>query len=266
MSYLDMYFEYDGCKCTEFGLYLVRVNQSGLMESPFGVNQSIIEDTTPYNDMPYHYGVKREPLVLDLQLAKMDHSQPGEWTTEDRKNITQWLFGNRDEYKKLVLADHPEIVFYCIPIGDSRRFFNGNAQGYVTLQVRCDAPSGWSLPQVDLYDEYTSTPSVIEINNLSNIDKCFFPEVEFTISSGTTFSLKNFSDGGRIFSFTGLAAGETVYANNQIGLRNIASSTGLNRLGNFNKNWFRLVQGTNRIEITGNYSKLEIRSQFPIAL
>ena len=31
----------------------------------------------------------------------------------------------------------------------------------------------------------------------------------------------------------------------------ITSSTGLNRLGNFNKNWFRLVSGVNKLRIVG---------------
>ena len=41
-------------------------------------------------------------------------------------------------------------------------------------------------------------------------------------------------------------------------LKQITSSLGLNRYSNFNKNFFRLLQGNNNIAITGNVESFKI--------
>jgi predicted phage tail component-like protein len=264
MSYIDLYFEYDGKKCTEFGIVLVRLD-GGMQETNFMPNQSILEDTTT-RDIPYFYGTKKEPLTIPVTVAKINkYGDSAIWTYEDKLKISQWLF--QQEYKPLIFSDNPNVVYYCMPIGDNKRFFNGLDQGYATLQFRCDAPYGFTYPmQVDTYDLSTNTTTTtLEIDNLSNVNKYYYPEIEFEMVGSTAISLKNLSDGGRIFSFTGLNTDETVYVSNQEGYRFVKSDTNLNRLGNFNKNWLRLAQGVNRIEVTGQ-CKIQLRSQFPISI
>lgn len=83
------------------------------------------------------------------------------------------------------------------------------------------------------------------------------------IPNSTSFTLTNMSDGGRAFVFTGLQELENISVNNE--LKQITSNTGLYRLNNFNKLWFRLVRGRNLLQI---YERciLQIKCQYPLYL
>lgn len=255
-------FTYNGISSTDMHLLVSNVNNSGLLEVPFGVSQSINEEKIKGRLIPYKYGINREPLSFTVTLCLEDNYK---WDDDFRKSVVQWLF--QEDYAPFISDDHPDIVYYCIPTGDVKRYDNWLQQGYTTITFRCDAPWGWSYPQAVADYDFSdlTTPQTIQLANDSNIVKYYYPEVQIEVTSSMTVTLKNITDAGREFTFTGLQVGERVYINNA--MQEIVSSLTpvTYRLGNFNKNWLRLVPGVNYIEIE-NPCKLEFRNQFPIAL
>lgn len=252
---------FDNVKLEDMGLIVVDVGTSGMKEIGFGVKRNIVEDT--FGSNRYFIRVDKEPLVIPITLAlKLEYK----FDYEKRRDIVNLLF--QDEYKILVSEDNPQICYYCIVEGESKRFDNYLNDGYVTLNFRCDAPHGWSYPvstdEIDLSDNTTST--VITLDNLGNVDKYYLPEIEIElVGDATSVSLRNLSDEGREFKFMGLQHGETIYISNKN--KRIKSSLGddVYRLEKFNKQWLRLLQGQNHIEVIGKCI-IRTRMQFLIAL
>ena len=105
---------------------------------------------------------------------------------------------------------------------------------------------------------------VNDVHNRSTHNGWYCPKVELTLSGASSFSIQNDSDGGRISAFTDIPAG---FANAVISIDNqnqiITSSTGDNLYPYFNKKFFRLARGDNRLKITGT-GKLKILCSFPV--
>jgi predicted phage tail component-like protein len=259
--YIGLNFKYDGIDNDYYGVSLVRVS-SGLTEFNFGVNRNIIEEKLKGKN-PYDFGNDEEPISFTLTIAKIDQNDL-KWSLENRKDISKWLF--QEDYKPLIFEDNPEIVFYCRAI-KGQRFDNCSKEGYIDIEMRCNAPYVYSNPTTIAYDLTNKSEQIITINNISNVDDFYFPEVEFELTGTTTgFSIINNTDKGREFKFTGLTPLEIVYTNNET--RNIISSlesTDIYRYDNFNKNWLRLLCGENILKISGG-CKVKVRNNFPLMI
>lgn len=127
----------------------------------------------------------------------------------------------------------------------------------------CDAPWGWTYPQILSYnypDDVTST----SFNFYNDTDNDFysFPQLSFTVANvGGSISLTNLTDDPtRVFQFTGLQGNEILTVDNDLQI--ITSSTGLRRLSNFNYNFFRLIKGLNQISLNANINQLDMTYQF----
>jgi phage-related protein len=87
-----------------------------------------------------------------------------------------------------------------------------------------------------------------------------YPIIELkTTINNNSIRIINKSDNNRAFEFTGLQGGETLFVDNQKKI--IRSSTGLNRLSNFNKKFFRLHRGVNELQIIGTCEYIKITYQ-----
>lgn len=260
-SCLEDYIVYDGINSRDLGLLVVEIN-SGMIEMPFGYSRSILEEEVGLRDTPYFFGVKSNALELEITFCNDEFS---EWDMDTRWKINRWLYKDR-QYKTLTLGDNRDVVYYCMPVGDPKRYDNGNKKGYITIKFRCNGPFPYTKTAMEVYD-YTKNPSnTIEIRNMSNVLNYYYPEVMIEMTDDTEVSIINLTNNNEEFKFIGLKKGEKIYINND--LKQIKSSleeSGIYRLNNFNKNWFRLVQGKNRIQIKGNV-KVVIRTSYPISL
>jgi phage-related protein len=142
----------------------------------------------------------------------------------------------------------------------------GLNDGVIEIEFRCRDAFGWTAPTeyvFDLSDNVGSTPTTIQVENMSNVGlDYYYPIIEFTLQSTETgASIKNMSDGGRICSFSALSTGETIYIDNQKKI--ITSSTNNYRFDKWNKVWFRLVKGVNNIQVTGKCN-ITFTAQYPI--
>ena len=250
-------FIFDGISSTDMGLYIVRIN-GGEFNSPYISSQDIVEQETYDRHVPHFFKTRKRPLEFELTFTIGDEP----FTPEIKYKLARWLI--HEEYKEFQTTDDLTKIYNVIAISDVDFISFGTHQGYFTIRFRCDAPWAWTRRYLSNYDLSAITaPTIISMDNLSNIAKYYYPEIEFTLKdTNTGIQLRNLSDGGRIFKFEGLTAGETIYINNE--RKSIISDIPATyRLSNFNKGWFRLTYGKNNIEVTGK-CMLQTRMKFPI--
>jgi phage-related protein len=88
-----------------------------------------------------------------------------------------------------------------------------------------------------------------------------YPKLVITMNnSGGNVTITNSSDASRVFSFTGLLTSEVITIDNS--LQQITSSTGLLRMSNFNKKFFRLIPEINNLRFQGNIASIDMTYQF----
>lgn len=255
--FINTSFTFDNITSDTYNLMLCKLD-IGLIEGQFGIKRSIIEEKVTGKSSPYFFGLEDEPLTFTTILAREK-----EWDYETRNAVARWLFKN--DYRDFVSTDNPNIVYKCICIDNPTIALTGNSEGYITLNWRCDGKCPYSPVYLETFDlTSNTTTTTITIENKSNLNEYYYPEIEFTLSGDSTgFKLKNLTDSGRESTFTTLNTEEKVYVNNQ--RKQIISDDNVYRYGNFNNNWFRLVYGINQIQVTGK-GTLAVRSQFPIMI
>lgn len=253
---IGMNFLFDNISSKDMGLYIIRIDSSE-MSSIFAHSQSIIEQNRYNNNIPLFSGVQKLPLEFEITCSLLDE----EFTPEKKMQLSKWLIC--EEYKPFVSEDNPNLIYNVISTDQINLITFGSFKGYFTIKFRCDSPWGYSpVYQEDFDLSEITVPTIIEIENRSNTVTYIYPEIEFTLSdTNIAISLINLSNAGETFSFTNLSVKEKIYTNNE--RKQIISDLGLYRIGNFNKKWFRLVYGVNRIQITGK-CQISFRYRFPL--
>ena len=264
----SQYFIYDGKTSTEMGLYNVRINHSGFVETPLWGQTNIQEDTSRKRLTSYFYGVTREPIKFTVQFMLADENmQPKIWTPEERNRIAKWLVPN--VYKKFQTYDDLSKQYYAMITNEVNLNLIGT-KGYVELTFVTNSPFAWTEVYDDTFDLSDNiTTRIIELENKSNVLAQYRPKlVEIELVNGeTSVQLKNLTNGNKIMKFEGLTANETISIDceNEIMKSNLF---GNNPFSKFNRGikryWLDLISGVNQIEVTG-MCIIKIRSQFPIA-
>lgn len=263
----SVFFTFDGIQSYEMGLYIVRIQHSGFVETPYFGATNIHEEKSSKRHVPHFYGVTREPIEFDLQFALMDkYLRPRKWTPEERFKIAKWLI--HDTYKEFQSSDDLGKKYYAI-ITNPASLFTIGKEGYTELTLRTNSPFAWSpvyMAEHDLSNNTTST--IITMENRSNVSEIYNPLIEIELVGGaTSVELKNLSNDGKIMKFEGLTPNETISIDtrNKIIKSNTFSS---NPFSKFNiggkKYWCDLVFGENSIEVKGK-CKIWVKSQYPIA-
>lgn len=257
--FLSPQFNFDNVDSSDKDIILV-VNNNDLIELPFGIKQTVIEEKINYIDVPFFYGTNRESQSFPVSFARLNGQ---DWDNTERREIVNWLC--QKVYKPFVSDDNPDIIYYVI-FEEIKRYDNGQNNGYITCQARLNAPYGFTYPQYSRYD-LSNNPiegTKISICNASNFGDNYYPEIQITVVSGNSFSIQNTTDGGNTFTIDNLQVGEQVYINMANG-RVKSNLPNTYHLQDTNKNWFKLIYGFNQVIFTGNVS-LEIMCQFPVAL
>lgn len=249
-------FIFNGVKSSDMGLYIVRVDQSGTVETPFFGGQDLNEEVNKISGESYLYGTAMQPIEFTVTVSLLEE----EWTPQKRREVAKWLIGK--EYRSFQTTDDMGKCYYAV-CTEFPVISVSNGMGYGDITFRTNAPYAWTSTFVDYFDLSSNLDtSMIEVNNKSNILKYYEPKIEVELVEGGDFTLRNLSDGGREFSLVNLSTGETVSVDNKN--KFIESSLPLSyRFENFNRNWLRLVQGVNRIEVSGSV-KIKIKAQYPI--
>jgi len=253
-------FIFAGEKSRDYGVSIVRTD-SGLFGVPLTGSRNISEEYLPYVDIPHFYKTNVQPFEFTLMLSLLDE----EWTSDQIEKITRWLM--RRGYQDFQTTDNMAKVYKIIAKSEVQLMTSGDYKGYTSITFQ-SLPYSFSPVQISTFDCTSSTPATIEITNKSNIfdiynTNYYEPEIWVDLSGiSRSITLINHSDGGRAFSITGLSDSESLYINNK--KKYIVSSTGNERIaGLYNYQWFRMVYGVNRIEVTEGCT-LQLKCQFPM--
>jgi len=235
-------FTYDGITSASMGIYLVK-KDSDMFPVPYFPSRTIQEDYPSRATAPYFYRTQLEPQSFTLTFAPIS----GQFTSTILYNVAKWLF--KGTHRPFIPDDNTNKIYYCLAVSKTDFITNGLNEGYIDVEFRCKHPYAFKPTVTEVYDYRVTLPSSVVLTNNSNVFDYYYPEVTFTLPSGvTSLTLTNVTDGNRATTFTGLNAGETIYMNNE--KKQIISDTGLYRLGTFNMNWFRLLQGDNTITVS----------------
>lgn len=268
MGFASTTFIIDGINSSDLGINgcsIIRTDTE--IQVPWMGGKDILEDRMRYSNIPTFYGVQKKPLEFSLKFSLMGDDV--DEFTSDRLYELGKIFG-QDRYMPFQTSDYLGKMFYIIATNQINLINFGQYRGWYEISFRCNAPHAWSLPQISTFDCTAATPTsamTIEINNQSNVpdengEYYYKPELWIDLlGSSTGIKLKNNSDAGREFIFTGLSASESLYVHNK--KEQIVSSTGLYRLSNFNKLWFKLSYGKNQIQVF-NSCMLQFKCQYPL--
>ena len=259
MQFRKFYFEFDGRKSKDKKLKMIIIDNKS-EDDKFGVEQEVIEEDNG-TDTPLFLGVKRKPQTLKIAIMKMDKfNNPLSYTDRELEEICRWLF--KKEYRPFIPWDNTGMVYYVI-FTKGTDFFNCAKEGYINLEMRLNAPYGYSRL---LNNEYTVMgEKTIDIYNRSDIDNFIYPDIEFELKDDNTdLVIKNLSLSNEIMEFNNLTPNDHIMIYNE-GLKDMMSLQDKSRniFQCSNKKFIKLQYGLNRIQIKGK-CKIKFTYQYPI--
>lgn len=129
-------FIFNNISSEDMGVSIVSVS-SGLYSEQFFPNRNLVETSVANNPKPYFQRVEETPISFSLEIFLED------WQCRDSvRQVSRWLF--QDYYKPLVFDTNLNRVYFAIVDGSSEITHNGNKEGYITIDFRCDSPYAYS--------------------------------------------------------------------------------------------------------------------------
>lgn len=259
MAFYGKAFIYDSIPSDTYGLFIQDIDAQAINRTMGSTEMEIYEDRTYRRATPYFYGATPSKK-LSFSMSAFSEN---ELTAEDFQRVQAWLFSSR-AYKKLQIVqyDMQSVYFNCILNKPEIVRVGNKIHGFSCL-VDCDSPFAYKFPKTITYTYTDSSVVASETFYNASDDKGAYlnPKLVITMNAfGGDISITNVTDSSRVFSFTSLSAGEVLTVDNS--LQTILSSTGNKRIGNFNKNYLRLVPGVNHLNISGNVSSISMTTQF----
>jgi hypothetical protein len=238
-------FVFDGKRGSDYGIFMVYVGDSGLVEQSFGIKRKSVSEKIRGRSKVFSYGFETEVLGMNLKFTK-----ESPWIFDDKVEFKRWFV--QDGFRVFKSDDFDiEFDLACV---DCSFYMDATGKGYFDVQLESNTDCGYSPTSIEEHDltANTSEGTIINIYNKSNTPDMYYkPEIEVTLTGAATgFSFYNLNDNNREFTFTGLTAGETIYIGNQDErIYSVLSNTRYSNLkdGKF----FRMVFGLNRIKILG---------------
>lgn len=266
MAFWGDYFVYNGIPCTEFGLRLYEVNGVAPGNGEFSMPGNVSEDRVASRYKPFFYGVTQNtPLKFKMVFgADKDFANSGGFFDSwDREAISLWL-SPLDGYKWLEIeqSDMEQVRYKC-RIENLEMIELGNLPIAFSCDVCCDSPFAYTYPVTYSY-KCNGTTNIL-FRNLSSYSGGYKPKFKFVLNGGNSIKIVNHSDNDRVFMFSGLPQSYylEIYVDNENCV--ITNNMGLNLYPYFNFEFFKLVCGDNKLEITGNFT-LDIECEFPVSV
>lgn len=253
-------FIYKNIPSEIYGLYIMDIDTNAISSSMGSSSMEIKEKKIFRKAQPYFLGASPVPK-LEFDFSAYSES---EIDAERYEAIQKWLFSSRT-YEKFAI-DEPDIqniYFNCILNNPEIKRVGGLLYGF-SCTVTCDSPFAYKYPQTTTY---TYTASVVDSTetyyNMSDDtgDYLYPTQLIITMNNvGGNVSITNIDDNNRVMSFTNVQPNEILTVSPLY--QTIESSTGLKRMGNFNKKFLRLVPNRNRLRIQGNVASIVMTNTF----
>lgn len=253
MSFISTHFVYDGVRSEDMGVYLIKTS-TGMIESQFSGEREILSELVVGNNTPYIFNERIQPIRLKLTLSPLE----GKWTSELKSSLMRWL--NNGKFNEFYSVDDVDRRFFITYTGSPTLSVTGLNQGWLDIEfmnIDCYVRSPVTQEMFDLSN--ITSPAIIEVENLG--DTILYPRDLYIQKIGAgDISIRNLTDGGREFKFTGLNDNETLHINN-IDRYIETSVPNIYRYDSFNGNYMRLNFGVNRLEVSGK-CKLDFQYRY----
>lgn len=239
-------FIFGGIPSSMYDLYICDFGSNAHSDNSFGTKASIVETRIPGRVQPLHYGVDYSsplqfPLVFGSDRA-LDR-----W---EMQAVSHWLTGYQQyQWLSIEQPDLAHVQYRCF-ITDLKPISVGWIPYAFSATVQCDCPYAYGYP---FEKELTvDGDQGLVIYNDGTARDPFKPEMVIIPDTNCTeFAIENVTDGGRVFSLSGLPAGGLEIAiDNSICVIEERNS-GYDLYNCFNGNFFRLLPGDNVVNITG---------------
>jgi len=260
-------FMFNNQLSTDYGVINCHVDTSGLYEETFLPSREMKEITTRMSDKPYLVQIKSSPRILNLTIAFLNS-----FDENNLRNVKRWL--SSSEYKPMSFESIPDTIFYCTLIDSTPLLHNGNNQGYINCQMRCNSPYSYSPVYLDDLIDLSLNPiegTQIIFTNLGDVP-CQ-PQISLLKVNDGDISIINNSNGGKEFKLSSLLDDEgaiiplsSLKNNEDLFIDNeneeIISSIPLTyRINNLTGDFISLGRGINNLIIKGT-CKIQFRYQF----
>lgn len=272
MELSGSYFEYNGTTSRKYGLIFANVETDSFSQLSGGISSNTIYNKKDNRNYFVGESLEDSPIQFDAEIV-VDNDTP--INRFDRREIEKWLFhqpgycklyvdmdcDTYGESYELVDGIQKRLYLNCRFINPEKIEGNGGLIGY-RFEVECDSVMAW---QDEVAKEYTigntssTSSSVITVDVDTDLNDYVYPKVTISMgSSGGDIQIINQSDSStRATAFTSVPANATI----------IMRGAGVNYIsGDYyqkfsNKNFIRLLDGSNDLIVTGNVESITFEFQ-----
>ncbi len=254
-------FQFDNTTSHRFGLIIGSIGDTGVQNIKTYGNIEIATDRAMNKTEPFYYRSKIvDHLEFPMTIINKHQQFYESWEVQI---IQSWLFGRRDPHLLTIFdPDKMNESYECWLIDPEVIKVDNKPIGW-SFTVKCT--SSYSITDIKT-EVFECTQDITDARywNHSNIEDYLYPEMNIQLASDSTgIKIENESDGNRVFQLTGLRSGENIYVDNNLGY--LVTVSGDKILKNFNLNYFRVVDGLNKLKITGK-GVITIRTRFKKAV
>ena len=253
-------FEYAGVQSDKYDLIFANV-ETERNRNIIGGGE-LITVFNGHNNMRHYVNTSFEDAAMQFE-AEVVTEVP--LSDADQRAIERWLF-YRDGFKKFYPDVPPEFIngeakrvyLNCIFTNPSKLEYNGGVVGY-RFTVMCDTPMAWQDPVTFEYalTNGTTDSTIITVPVDTDMPGYTYPVVEIVMSDDGDVNIVNNTDNSsRMTSFLGLVSTATVRMD---GSTNFISGDYYELFTN--RNFVRLLNGENKLAITGPVEKVSISWQ-----
>lgn len=252
-------FSFNGIHSYDMGFMNIRIGGSDAKRPIIGNRKA---NTSKYanKDLEFIQSIEKEPIEIELLIAPTNDRA---WTPKMYNDLVSWLV--QDEYKEFYSGDDPYRVYYAI-CTNVVTWEGLNDYGAIPVTFTTNSNHAWSIP-VRVHEEIVGYRE-FEVENSSTFKgKKYYPKVIFkNNNSGGTLTIENTtygSDEQKISIIDSLAKNDIVVMDNEYRMIYVVDKP-TNIYGKqFNKRWFYLVDGINKIKVCGD-CEVTMDLQFPI--
>ena len=241
-------FSFNGENSSLYGLMLYEFGGNGQEDVAFGNKASIVESRTNNRIQPVHHGVNYNSSPLEFKLVFGGERPLDRFELE---RIAFWLTGHQDYgWLQINQPDMMHVQYKCI-FTSLKPLSSGTEIYAFEATIKCDCPYAYGHPFERSYTINGET--TITFRNDGTVREYLKPLLKYQTANGVSkVKIVNLNDSDREFSISSLpSSGITFTVDSNTGIIQEITSD-YNLYGGFNKNFFRLVPGENKLVVTGD--------------
>lgn len=247
------YFVYNGVPSRSHGLQFAYLNTSSQDTQVEGTRE-YITSKLPKEDRYFILDRQLDqPYSRDVEIISEEPLTPAK-----QRELVRWLFYRPDYGKLMLLSQEYAGIYYNCVFTDETVIMAGDGCHGWKCTLQCDSGFAWEEKKT-LSFQNLKDGQMIRINNTSDEIGYLKPSLSITAGSTAVIQIQNLDDNNNTLRFDSLRPADLIQIDEfgQI----TSNSSSINWYDHFNRRRLFLVNGENRLSITGNITKLEITYQ-----